>query len=789
MFRHRNRIFVGLLASTLLWATVSCLKPENKAVQPPTPARPAPARPMTPQEKIALAVSRLNVEQVLTGRTGRSASSAPLYPGEFDHQICAPADELVSAGSAALGPVKEATKSKDPIISRNAAMVLARLGDPAAVPLLYAVAEDENLRPAIRTRAIALLAELSAKGKGAPLDFARLKALYDQPAKTVDVDRAMQVAVVRAAGSAAGDEAYDFVFENLGSPDLALQYAAIETLPLLKPKETPPALVAAVDSANPRLAIAAMQTLATVDAAQLAPKFAKLLAHADPDLRVVAIRLVSETVPPNAGRLVAAALADSDLAVEREAVRTAEKLGEVSPLESALDNPRLQIREAAVQALGRMKSTRSLPVLALRAKDTSPNVRQALAAAVTEIGHPLGGTVLVELLSDPSPVVRAAARDGFAKLSGEKMGDYNPALPPWNNEPPILRAKKWAEEQQAKTPPIETTPKEGEETAEPPTPLDRDIQKLIDGLALPPGQPRQLAIATLVRLKDQAKPALEAAADSRPPAISNAILDEVLPIIEPLYMDIRNLRDDDATKRRQAVIHFAVAAKDRKLPQAAYRKVHEALATETDGMVRSLLTDRLIDSGDKDLTATLIAGLKLPDPRTRQSAARSLGRLKSREAVPELIKALGDERNGVQYAAAWALGEIGDTSAIAPLEKALITREIPGRLAFGAALARLGAASGRDELIRLLSGTTTQTQVDVAAAMAEAPNASFIAPLIERLDPANLQLTAAANSALIKMSGQDFGYRPQSSAVDRARALAAWRTWFAETQQVKTPGK
>jgi FOG: HEAT repeat len=48
----------------------------------------------------------------------------------------------------------------------------------------------------------------------------------------------------------------------------------------------------------------------------------------------------------------------------------------------------------------------------------------------------------------------------------------------------------------------------------------------------------------------------------------------------------------------------------------------------------------------------------------RQSAALLLGRLKAKEAIPELLDALGDLDRDLCAAALWALGEIGETQTV-----------------------------------------------------------------------------------------------------------------------------
>lgn len=73
----------------------------------------------------------------------------------------------------------------------------------------------------------------------------------------------------------------------------------------------------------------------------------------------------------------------------------------------------------------------------------------------------------------------------------------------------------------------------------------------------------------------------------------------------------------------------------------------------------------------------------------RRAAARALGQIKSRAAVPALITALSDERSpdDVRREAARSLGLIGDASAVAPLRAVLAARDpYLSRLAYEALL-------------------------------------------------------------------------------------------------------
>jgi HEAT repeat protein len=737
------------------------------------------------QSRVDRLVLRLGAEEIKAGPVG---SGRAFFAGEFDRHLCPAIDELVAIGEPAVARLRETLSHANPVTCRNAAFALARLGDPVAASHLYTVAEDANKTPpVIRARAIDLIIALSRISREqAPTDFARLATLFDTESRqTRSRSRHVQVACLRAAAADGSPEARELVLGNISSRDRAIRCAAIEALGSFEGTQPPNAVLAALDDRNPRLVAAAMRTVARLKGDTLCDRFARLIGHSDPSVRIEAIRLVAELKPPEGGELLVSALDDSDIAVQREVVVAMETLGDASALDRGLENRRWRVRAASVAALGRLKSATSLAAMGELADDKSFNVRTALAIAVGRIGHPAGARVLVRLLRDSASTVRRAARDAFGRVTGDALEDYNPAAPPWQNAEAIGRAEKWANEH-AKPLPARGT---SANTAEANDPKLKDIRTLVDALALPPGKTRQLAVAALIAQGQKVAAVLEEELDRRPTAVANALLDDVLPVVDPFYMDLTNLDHEDTSRRRQAAIRFARQARSRKVPKAVWPRVRRSLSGETDGLVRRLLAERLVAVGDPGAADVLIEGLKVDDVRSRQAAALHLGQLKSRKAVAPLVKALEDERTQVQYAAAWALGEIGDTSAVKPLEQMLATRDIAGRIAVGAALAKLGVENGRDELIRLMVETATTTQVAAAEAMVEAPHEAYIPMLIEKLDPNNVRLTTAATAALRKITGKKFGYQSRAVKAVRDRAITDWRQWFETTQKVKVLGR
>lgn len=66
----------------------------------------------------------------------------------------------------------------------------------------------------------------------------------------------------------------------------------------------------------------------------------------------------------------------------------------------------------------------------------------------------------------------------------------------------------------------------------------------------------------------------------------------------------------------------------------------------------------------------VIKALKHPDPKVRSIAAQTLEKIAAKEAIPDLVAMLEDPVNDVSDRAAFALGTIGDKSAVPGITQA-----------------------------------------------------------------------------------------------------------------------
>ncbi|MFT3706474.1 MAG: HEAT repeat domain-containing protein [Archangium sp.] len=208
------------------------------------------------------------------------------------------------------------------------------------------------------------------------------------------------------------------------------------------------------------------------------------------------------------------------------------------------------------------------------------------------------------------------------------------------------------------------------------------------------------------------------------------------------------------------------------------------LKRSSDRKTRALLLEFIASLGVKDPDAerTFVESLKSDDGAEVMTAARGLGRMKSKDAAKPLIGLLSSTVLGIRRDAARALGEIGSSSAGGPLIKAakaetdldvkvlmLVAagrsgdkKQVPGleamlkddseatRLAAAQGLCAMGTASCATFAGKLL-GSTDKNERFQAVMLFEGASAKASAPVLEKVlaDPDN-KLRARAARILVQ---------------------------------------
>jgi len=118
-----------------------------------------------------------------------------------------------------------------------------------------------------------------------------------------------------------------------------------------------------------------------------------------------------------------------------------------------------------------------------------------------------------------------------------------------------------------------------------------------------------------------------------------------------------------------AMLAWASASVEAAAPSAAAGPIRDLRSRQA--CVREQAARRLGRLGDRAAVPALIEALGDAEASVRREAAKALGFLKDARAVAGLVKALGDPDTTVRFYAAYALGEIKAPQAAGPLVRAL----------------------------------------------------------------------------------------------------------------------
>ncbi|MDD1660380.1 MAG: HEAT repeat domain-containing protein [Methanomicrobiales archaeon] len=171
---------------------------------------------------------------------------------------------------------------------------------------------------------------------------------------------------------------------------------------------------------------------------------------------------------------------------------------------------------------------------------------------------------------------------------------------------------------------------------------------------------------------------------------------------------------------------------------ALARNIH-GLRTDLGGISA---VRKMGETGDM---AGLVATLGHRDPDLRYAAAEALAGMEAKEAVPPLVRALGDPHQGVRWKAAEALGRMG-RDALPAVAAALESPDADVRWRVAVVLGDIGGAGATEALIRALRDDDRYVRSRAEQALGRiGPDA--VGPLLDlfgRGDPRARQAAAAA---------------------------------------------
>jgi HEAT repeat protein len=282
---------------------------------------------------------------------------------------------------------------------------LALIGDPRVVPHLLRALDDPN--SAIRANAAAGLVRLIDPRSLGPL----IKALQDEDSN-VRCYAATALGELKEPKAASAMAKILPAWESLVPLDAPFMEAVVEALGKLGDASIVPDLLPLLESQHDGVLLKTIVALKKLRAPSASQALIRLLHVPKPTVRRRVLETLGLTGDASLVPTIGSVLQDDHVPEVRAAAARA--LGELKSkealtfLEDAL-NQEFAIRCQAVIALGAIHDRRSLPALMAMLKDAAPEVRYHAINAIAKFKDAKTLRALAVLLEDPDPMVRNAA--------------------------------------------------------------------------------------------------------------------------------------------------------------------------------------------------------------------------------------------------------------------------------------------------------------------------------------------------------------------------------------------
>jgi HEAT repeat protein len=540
------------------------------------------------------------------------------------------------------------------------------------------------------------------------------------------------------------------LLKGLAAPNVQTRLAAIESWQTSQPGELPPELHKLRTDPDPRVRAAAITAISVAAQHALAQQ-----AHGAADHAAEAFAAAS------------AAVSDIDLQVRLAAVRALGKLQDPKArqeLERIVEREGEVLRAAAVAALAELGADDG--VLSA-ATDKSWHVRREVARALALRRDPRWVEVAHRLVVDPSLEVQQAAVEALASWPRDQAAPLLLEAV----ESAGLHARQEAQRQLAQV-------------------LPAASQFPVDSLA----EARQAAAQHLRQQLGATMGAIhgDVAAEARRAADELLDAARIDPKREAIEEALAQLASADLAERRRAAEALRDQAQKAAWSQSQLARLADIAAADSDPQVWRSVLSAIDEQASEPAFRLVYAALSHPAPDIRRRAAEHLARHAHPRHAAVLRAALADPDVNVVRAAVRAYGRTGAAQNLHVLEQLLAARDGQVRVAAAEALTLLGSEAGPAALERLARDLDVAVRRQAAVAMGNLADPQFAATLVSLLDDHG-DVRAAALASLPKVAaepsagstpraGENPGLQWEPSATARmtqSEQIAYWKRWHA----------
>jgi hypothetical protein len=178
---------------------------------------------------------------------------------------------------------------------------------------------------------------------------------------------------------------------------------------------------------------------------------------------------------------------------------------------------------------------------------------------------------------------------------------------------------------------------------------------------------------------------------------------------------------------------------------------------------------------------TLIARMvREPSSQVRQECVKALARLKMKEGLGGVKRALTDEAASVRLAAVWALYHLGGAESASELANLFSDEDEEIRRRAATCTGWLGQEKLAVKLLPLLADSSVSVRQAAIEAMANLRSRQVVSTLIEHLDDPEQVIRKAIINALRAITGKKMNGAFPTDEKSLQRLIVRWHEWWQE---------
>ena len=370
------------------------------------------------------------------GCHGEGSNGWPLWGAHRGLRTVAAAPRDLSSGSSPAAPdaaevvaqLARALTDERLFERENAADGLVKLRSPHAVPAASAALADP--RPDVRVKAALVL--------GAASDEHSPRLLEERLA---DADASVRAAAARALGAIGDASAVSALVLLLKDPSVEVRRGAVAALERLRDPRAIRPLAALMQDPDLELRGVVLGVLERMNDARVLEALLDGTSPATVPV-VTSIQVISRLSDPAAVAPIARALRAEHRLVRIEAAQALRRFRDPTAVEAliaALDDPEGRVVLAAIESLAAMPAPEASGALVARARDAGwrINIRAAAVRALGALRVHGAVDALIELLADDAPALREAANAALESLTCRNFGEDRTRWHAWwADQPP-----------------------------------------------------------------------------------------------------------------------------------------------------------------------------------------------------------------------------------------------------------------------------------------------------------------------------------------------------------------